>query len=230
MKKTAIYASFAAALLFTACSSESSNETVENTTAVTTEATTAAEGETYNVVTENSEVNWNGKKVGGEHSGSIELQNGELVVANDQVVGGTLVIDMNTITNSDIPAEEDKQKLVGHLKSDDFFGVEKYPTAKFEITNVTPAENAAAGEATHNVTGNLTIKDKTEQVSFPAVINVNNGTATAKADVTVDRSKFDVRYGSNSFFDNLGDKAIEDNFTITFDVTAQKASGATAQN
>lgn len=232
MRKTAIYASFAAALLFTACS-EGTTET-EATSEVTTEATTAAttpaEGQTYNVVAEQSEVNWVGRKVGGEHTGNIELQNGELVVANDQLVGGTLVIDMNTISNTDITAAEDNQKLVGHLKSDDFFGVEKYPTATFEITNVTPVENAAAGEATHNVTGNLTIKEKTEQVSFPAVVNVSNGTATAKADVTVDRSKFDVRYGSNSFFDNLGDKAIEDNFTITFDVTAQEASNATAQN
>ncbi|WP_162053510.1 YceI family protein [Pontibacter pamirensis] len=228
MKRTAIYASFAAALLFTACS-EGSTET-ETTSEVITEATTPADGETYNVVTEQSEVNWLGKKVGGEHTGNIELQNGELVVANDQLVGGTLVIDMNTITNTDITAEEDNQKLVGHLKSDDFFGVEKYPTATFEITNVTPVTSAAAGEATHNVTGNLTIKEKTEQVSFPAVINVNNGTTTAKADVTVDRSKFDVRYGSNSFFDDLGDKAIDDNFTITFDVTAQQTANATAQN
>ena len=228
MKKTAIYASFAAALLFTACG-ENTNEIAENTE-VTTEATTPADGETYNVVAERSEVNWQGKKVGGEHTGNIDLHHGELIVANDQVVGGTLVIDMNTITNTDIPAEEDKQKLIGHLKSDDFFGVEKYPTATFEITNVTPVQNAAAGEATHNVTGNLTIKDKTEQVSFPAVINVNNGTATAKADVTVDRSKFDVRYGSASFFDNLGDKVIDDNFIISFDVTAKNTDGATAQN
>ncbi|MFD3002478.1 YceI family protein [Pontibacter toksunensis] len=228
MKKTAIYASFAAALLFTACS-ESATETAETTTEVTTEATTPADGESYNVVAERSEVNWKGSKVGGEHTGNIELQDGELVVANNEVVGGKLVIDMNTITNSDITTAEDNQKLVGHLKSDDFFGVEKYPTATFEITNVTAATDPT-GEATHNVTGNLTIKEKTEQVTFPAVINVNNGTATAKAEVTVDRSKFDVRYGSKSFFDDLGDKVIDDNFIITFDVTAQNnTTGATAQ-
>jgi polyisoprenoid-binding protein YceI len=225
MKRTAIYASFAAALFFTACSSDSGETTAAetNTTAVTTEATaSAAEGETYNVVAEESEVNWNGKKVAGEHSGNIELERGELKIANDQLTGGTLVIDMASITNTDITSEEDNQKLVGHLKSDDFFGVEKYPTATFNINKVTPIADAAAGQPNYNVEGDLTIKDKTNPVSFPATVKVENGTVNANADVTVDRSKFDVRYGSNSFFDNLGDKAIDDEFIVSFDLTAKK--------
>lgn len=224
MKKTAIYASFAAALLFTACS-EGANETSAtetNTTAVTADATASAEGETYNVVTDESEVSWNGKKVTGEHSGNIELQSGELTVAGGQLTGGKLVIDMATITNTDLTAAEDNQKLVGHLKSDDFFGVEKFPTATFTIKNATPIADAAAGQPNYNVEGDLTIKDKTNPVSFPATITVANGEVKANADVTVDRAKFDVRYGSNSFFDNLGDKAINDEFTVSFDLTAAK--------
>lgn len=221
MKRTAIYASFAAALFFTACSSEA--ETTTETTAVTAEATAAnGEGETYQIVQDQSDVQWHGTKVTGEHKGNIDVQSGELTVNGDQLTGGTIVIDMNTITNSDITAEEDNQKLVGHLKSDDFFGVEKYPTATFEITGASPVANAAAGEPNYNVQGNLTIKEKTEQVSFPATVMMDNGTVKAKADVKVDRSKFDVRYGSETFFGSLGDKAIHDEFTVSFDVTAAK--------
>lgn len=220
MKKTAILATFAATLLFSACSN--SDNTGNSTTEVATEATAMNEGEAYTVVTEQSTVNWNGKKVVGEHSGNIDLQGGELLVAGDQVTGGTLIIDMNSITNTDLTDPEYNGQLVGHLKSDDFFGVEKYPTAAFTITNISPIADAAAGAANYNVTGDLTIKDKTEQVSFPAAIYVENGVATAKADVTVDRTKYDIRYGSSNFFDDLGDKAIDNNFTVSFDVTARK--------
>lgn len=223
MKRTAIYASFAAALLFTACNSETT-ETAETTeTVATTDAApTTSEGETFNVVAEKSEVNWNGKKVTGEHSGTIALQEGELKVAGDQLTGGTLVIDMNTLANTDLTDAEDNGKLVGHLKSDDFFGAEKYPTAKFEITSASPIAGAAAGQPNYNVEGNLTIKDKTNPVTFPATVNVAGDVVTAQADVKVDRAKYDIRYGSNSFFDDLGDKAIDDEFTVSFDLTAQK--------
>ncbi|AKD03523.1 YceI family protein [Pontibacter korlensis] len=220
MKRTAIYASFAAALFFTACGGET--ETAETTT-VTSEATAATgEGEIYQVVQDQSTVGWHGTKVAGEHKGNIDVQSGELTVNGDQLTGGTIVIDMSTISNSDITAEEDNAKLVGHLKSEDFFGVEKYPTAKFEITSASPIANAAAGEPNYNVEGNLTIKETTEKVSFPATVNVENGTVTAKADVVVDRSKYDVRYGSETLLGELGDKAISDEFTVSFDLTAKK--------
>ncbi|MCJ8165355.1 YceI family protein [Pontibacter sp. E15-1] len=220
MRRTAIYASFAAALLFSACNSNTA-ETAETTETIA-EAPITGEGETYNVVTEKSEVSWNGKKVTGEHSGNINLQSGELTVAGEQLTGGTLVMDMTSISNSDITSAEDKQKLEGHLKSDDFFGVENHPTAKFEITSAAPIAGAAAGEPNYTVTGNLTIKGKTNAVTFPATINMADGMVNAKADVTVDRTKYDIRYGSNSFFDNLGDKAINDEFTVAFDLTAQQ--------
>lgn len=225
MRKTAIYASFAAALLFTACNSN----TTETATAEATETVVSAEAapasgevEAYNVVAEKSEVSWHGKKVTGEHFGNIDLQKGELDVVGGQLAGGTLVIDMHSLTNSDLTSAEDNGKLVGHLKSDDFFGVEKYPTATFEITSVTPIDGAAAGQPNYTVEGDLTIKDKTNPVTFPATINVAEDVVTAQADVVVDRAKYDIRYGSNSFFDNLGDKAIDDEFTVSFDVTAQK--------
>ena len=152
-----------------------------------------------------SVVKWTGKKIGGSHHGEIDVKSGYFEFNNDKIVGGEVVIDMSSISNKDLDNEEYNQKLVGHLKSDDFFGVEKYPTSKFVVTKATKFENGKA-----SVTGKLTIKENTEEVTFDVVKNGN----TYNAEVEVDRSKFDVRYGSNSFFDNLGDKAINDIFTL----------------
>ncbi|TXK26315.1 YceI family protein [Pontibacter qinzhouensis] len=221
MKKTAIFASFAAILALSACN-ETANTTADTET-VTSEATAATgEGEAYKVVADQSEAKWHGTKVAGEHYGTIDIKEGELLVADDQVTGGTFVIDMASIQNTDITDAENNGKLVGHLKSDDFFGVEKYPNATFTIKSLTPIANAATGQPNYNVTGDLTVKENTNPVTFPAVISVENGVAKAKADVKIDRAKYDVRYGSNSFFDNLGDKAISDEFTVSLDLTASK--------
>jgi polyisoprenoid-binding protein YceI len=114
-------------------------------------------------------------------------------------------MDMNTITNTDLDDKGSNQKLVGHLKSDDFFGVDKFPTSTLVIKNSTKFVNNKA-----KVTGDLTIKGKTQEVTFD--VTRNNKTYTSK--VEVDRSKYDVRYGSKSFFDNLGNKAIDDNFIL----------------
>jgi polyisoprenoid-binding protein YceI len=219
MKRTAIYTTFAAALLFTACGNETSEE---NTTEIITEAEATGEGNTYEIVKEQSSVNWHGTKVTGEHRGEVKLESGQFTFANDQLTGGKVVMDMTSITNTDLTDQEQKQKLEGHLKSEDFFGVEKHPTATFEVTGVSPIENATAGSTNYNIQGNLTIKENTNPVSFPATITKGNGVINAKADMTVDRSKFDVRYGSETFFGNLGDKAISDNFTITLDITAKQ--------
>ena len=221
MKKTAILASMAAALFFTACSDSTSTTTETN--AIATEAVeTATGGEAYAVVPAESELAWNGKKVGGEHSGNINLQDGQLIVADDEVVGGEFTIDMNSITNTDLTDAKYNSDLVGHLKSDDFFGVEQHPTATFKINRISPIADAPAGQPNYNVEGDLTVKGKTNPVSFPATVSVENGTATAKGEVIVDRAKYDVRYGSKSFFDNLGDKVIDDNFTVSLDITAKK--------
>ncbi|MDC0584727.1 YceI family protein [Bacteroidales bacterium] len=154
---------------------------------------------------EKSVVKWTGEKIGGSHTGAIKLKNGNFEFKGDQIIGGTVVMDMNSMTNSDLSDEGYNQKLIGHLKSDDFFGVEKYPIATFEITKSSKFTNGKA-----SVSGKLTIKGKTEELTF----DVLKEGAKYSAQVEVDRSKFDVRYGSNSFFDNLGDKAIDDIFTL----------------
>lgn len=157
------------------------------------------------VNTKKSSVEWLGKKIGGKHEGNIQVKSGYFEFYNDKIIAGNIVIDMTTIKNTDQEDQGYNQKLIGHLKSDDFFGVSKYPTAKFVVTNSSKFSN---GKAT--VTGDITIKGKTEPISFEIVKAGNEYSAK----IDVDRSKFDVRYGSNSFFDNLGDKAIDDIFTL----------------
>lgn len=174
----------------------------------------------YTVDPEASTLKWVGKKVTGQHNGFVPIKEGDLRVADGQVVGGTVVIDMANITDLDLEGES-KEKLTGHLKSDDFFGVEKHPTASFEIKNVEPAKKS--GTATHTVTGDLTVKGKTHPLTFPATIKVSPAKVTASAKgIKVDRTLYDVRYGSGKFFENLGDKAIDDIFTIDLDLTATK--------
>ena len=175
--------------------------------------TTAPKTSTFKVDTQKSIILWNGKKVTGEHSGTIKLAGGTLSLSGTKLAQGSFTIDMTTITSTDGAGA----RLEGHLKADDFFGVEKFPTANFVITKVTPA----AGKLT--VSGNLTIKGITKALSFPATLAVkgNNLTAVAKG-VKVDRTKYDIRYGSKSFFDSIGDKAIDDEFTLDITLVASK--------
>ncbi len=157
-----------------------------------------------------SSIAWTGKKVVGSHNGTIKLKSGFLEMDNNKLTGGEFVVDMTSINVGDLSGDS-KGKLEGHLKSEDFFGVEKYPTAKLVITKAT--KNTGANEEGYSVDGNLTIKDITNPVKFNMVIIDD----TASSILKVDRTKFDVRYGSGSFFDNLGDKAIDDIFEL--DVT-----------
>lgn len=224
MKKITILASLVGAFIFTAYAGNTSN----GNNATTTEVAAPAKARTFQVDVAKSDIKWHAKKVTGEHFGTLELNSGQMDVQGNKVVGGTFTFDMNSIAVTDIKDTEYNQKLVGHLKSDDFFSADKNPTATFKITSVKPLAKAPAGQANATVTGDLTIKGITKPVTFPATITVKDGVASAKADVTVDRSKFDIRYGSKSFFDNLGDKAIYDEFVVTLDVTASRST-ATAQ-
>lgn len=163
-----------------------------------------------------SKISWTGQKiVGGSHNGEIKIKNGTMELKNDQIVKGTFVIDMNSISNLDLEDKDYNSKLVGHLKSDDFFGVEKYPTATFNVTKSTKFVN---GKAT--VTGDITIKGTTKQIT--AVVNKSNNNYNTRMEI--DRSQFDVRYGSNSFFDNLGDKAIDNIFVLDINLVGTQLS------
>lgn len=154
---------------------------------------------------EKSSVKWMGKKVGSKHEGTIHIQEGHVELQDNKIVAAKVVMDMTSIKNTDVENENYNKKLVGHLKSDDFFGVEIYPTATFELTQGSEFVN---GKAT--ISGNITIKGKTE----PLTVDVRKEGDAYRTNIEIDRSKFDVRYGSKSFFNDLGDKAIDNIFTL----------------
>ncbi|MEL6832816.1 MAG: YceI family protein [Bacteroidota bacterium] len=165
--------------------------------------------ETVAVDTSDSVISWKGYKVLGSHEGTLNLTNGDLQMQDGALVGGSFVIDMGSINCTDLDGEA-KGNLEGHLKSADFFGVEKHPTATFDITNVVSRGTAGS----YKITGDLTIKETTKAVRFNVQISEENGQQVATGEVQIDRSDFDVRYGSGSFFDNLGDKTIYDEFDL----------------
>lgn len=169
----------------------------------------AAKDASYVVDAQKSKLEWNGKKVSGEHSGLVPVKTGTLVWNGNKLKGGQFEISVKDLTVTDIKDQEYNTKLVGHLKNDDFFSTEKFPTAKLVITSVKPE----AGNK-YSVTGNLTIKGITQPVTFPAEASVNGKTVTAKAKISVDRTKYDIKYNSKSFFSSIGDKAIYDDFTL----------------
>ncbi len=166
---------------------------------------------------ENSIINWKGYKVTGSHEGTLKLKEGQLDYTDEVLSGGYFVIDMTTLNNTDLTAEQGKGKLEGHLKSADFFGVEKYPTARFDITKI--VSRGMAGD--YRVSGNLTIKESTKAIKFNAIVKKDMKGATANAAIKIDRTDFDVRYGSGSFFDNLGDKTIYDEFDLNLTLVVE---------
>ena len=158
-----------------------------------------------------STIEWKAYKVTGSHYGNVDMQSGSLDF-NDagELTGGKVVIDMNSITTTDLTGEY-ADKLIGHLKSDDFFSVANYPTATIVITNV--AAKGTPGD--YKVTADLTIKGKTNPIKFYTNISEKDGMKVATADIKVDRTEYDVKYGSGSFFSSLGDKTIYDEFDVT---------------
>jgi polyisoprenoid-binding protein YceI len=163
-----------------------------------------------------SKVEWLGKKVTGEHSGTIKLAEGSLVMANDNLKSGSFVVDMASIANTDIENADYRAKLVGHLKSDDFFGVDKHPKAKFVLK-----ESKALGDGNYHVKGDITIKGITKPIDFKVNMHAHGDEVHVSGKIVIDRSKFNVRYGSGSFFDNLGDKTIYDDFELNLDLYLQ---------
>jgi polyisoprenoid-binding protein YceI len=154
--------------------------------------------------TTQTKLQWLGEKVTGQHTGTIKLQSGWINWKDNKIVSGEFNIDMASLKES-----ENNNNLMKHLKSDDFFGVEKYPVAKLVITGSTPFDKGTAV-----VTGTLTIKDITNPIEFKATTQKKDEGVWFFANISVDRTKYNIRYGSGSFFDNLGDKTIYDEFKL----------------
>ncbi|MFN7824603.1 MAG: YceI family protein [Pseudobdellovibrionaceae bacterium] len=162
------------------------------------------------------QISWTGTGVGKAHTGTLKLKSGELQLNGKQVVGGKFVFDMSSI-------DYKNPKLVGHLKSPDFFEVEKFPEASFVATKVEALPKPAAGAPTHKITGDLTIRGTTAPITFDAIVAENGKTLTAKGDIVIpDRTAYGIKYNSKKFFDvaKLGDKLIEDQIKISLDVAA----------
>jgi polyisoprenoid-binding protein YceI len=162
----------------------------------------------YKIDNQKSKITWTGKKVTGQHTGTINLAEGNFTLKGNKIAGGSFTIDMTSLKD-----EEGNQKLEGHLKSDDFFSTEKNPTASFVISKF-----ESKGGDQYIVKGNLTIKGITNEIEFPATVQISKGQLNAKAKILVDRTKFDIKFRSGNFFQNLGDKAIDDNFELNVDL------------
>jgi polyisoprenoid-binding protein YceI len=175
----------------------------------------------YNVDTQSSSVHWFAEKVTGKHDGAVTVKSGQ-ITNNHGKLGGSFEIDMTSIKVRDIEDEKMNAKLTNHLKSDDFFNAETFPVSKFVITSITPLQKAKESGETHTVKGNLTIHDKTNEISFDAAIIMQQDKVTCVGTAVVDRSKYNVKYGSKSFFADIGDKMIYDEFKIKFNVIATK--------
>ena len=174
------------------------------TMALTTLVSFAQDG-TKKINTKKSGLVWTGSKVvGSSHNGTLSFKSGEVSFKNNTLVGGSFVIDMNSLNVTDISGDG-KAKLEGHLKSDDFFGVAKFSNASLIIKNATKQQDGS-----YAVKADLTIKGITKPIEFEISLDKNS----ALTSFDIDRTKYDVRYGSGSFFDNLGDKAINNNFNI----------------
>ena len=204
------------ALAFVSCNDKAKEA---DTKEAEVEAVAEASAVSYTVVPSESSIMWKGFKPTGSHNGVISLSNGEMSVANGAIESGNFVIDMASITVQDIPVEEEANaKLTGHLTSDDFFAIETYPTAKFVVTGMSMEGDQAM------LSGNLTLKDATNNVTIPVSMSSEGDMMTLTSDTfTIDRSKWNVKYGSKSFFDNLGDSFINDDIELQINVKAKKA-------
>ena len=183
--------------------------------ATTTKVVTAVK--VVGINTEASNIKWIGKKILGQHNGQVKIQSGTLTVKNNAISGGEFTIDMKSITCDDLTDADYNKKLIGHLTSSDFFNVEAYPTATLKITKVLKNTKIAN---TYNLTANLTVKGITKSITFPATFKKVGNVFEGNAKITLDRTKWDIKYGSSSFFEGLGDKAIKNEIELNVNIAS----------
>jgi polyisoprenoid-binding protein YceI len=173
----------------------------------------------FKVDAEKSKVYWTGKKIGGEHTGTINLRNSTVNVDGTNVLSATINMDMNSIVCTDVTNEGMNKRLVDHLKSDDFFSVDKHAQSVFEATGF-----KSTGAGNYDVVGKMTIKGITHEISFPVKVDIKNGQLTANGTATLDRTKWEIRFRSGRFFPDLGNNLIHDEFEIKFDLVASASA------
>lgn len=195
------------------------NKLLNTLSAVLLSSTLIAQVDTYPVNAGKSSLAWHAEKVTGSHDGNVAIKEGYIVMKSGKLHSAYIEMDMTSITCTDIEDAGTNAKLVGHLKSDDFFSVEKHPVAKLEATKV-----SAAGANKYKVNANMTIKGITNPIEFTVELKEVDGILNGTTELTIDRTKYDIRYGSGSFFDDLGDKTIYDEFTIKVKLTSNAKS------
>ena len=177
---------------------------------------------TYKVSAEQSTFNWVAKKVTSDHKGSVKIAAGSIETDGKNLTGGNFDIDMTTITCTDLTGEWN-EKLIGHLNSPDFFSVDNFKTANLKIKSANEIKGVKAGADNYNVVADLTIKGITKEITFPAFVVIKKtGEVVANASFDIDRTAYDIKYGSKSFFEGIGDKAIDDKFNVKVRIVAIK--------
>ncbi|MDJ1479864.1 YceI family protein [Cytophagaceae bacterium YF14B1] len=169
----------------------------------------------FNIVSEKSKIEWIGRKVTGTHNGTITIKEGTLVFTEDRFKSGQVIVDTTSITILDVTDPATNDQFAGHLASDDFFSSEKYPEAVLEITDAIPES-----DNDYHLNGNLTIKGITHPISFYATVYVIGQVLTASGKITIDRTKYGMRFRSGNFFKDLGDTLIYNNFDLDVYITA----------
>ncbi len=162
-----------------------------------------------------SSVKWMAEKVTGKHWGFVPISDAQLDVVSGKITGGSFEMDMVNLTVEDLTDPKSKGNLTNHLKSDDFFSVEKFNTSTFKIK-----EAKTTNGTDYTISGDLTIKGITQPISFPAKVSVSGNQLTATGEITFDRTKFDIKYRSSNFFENLADKAIYDEVKLEVKLVA----------
>lgn len=204
-KKNLLFPILAGALLMASCQGAPEADNAEASDAQTVEQKQGAE---YTANLQQSNVEWIGTKPVGQHHGTLKIQEGTLIVSENALEGGTFVIDINSLQPDD-QDDEYNNKLKGHLLSEDFFNAENHPTGTFEITNVSEGveqtEELVMKDATHMITGNLTLKGITKSITFPAKVRMENDKVVADANFNIDRTQWEMNYGNDK---SLGDKFI----------------------
>ena len=191
----------------------------EATTEAAEEVGEIVNSDVYAVNKDGSTIEWKGFKPTGSHKGTISTERGVLDLADGKIVGGSFLIDMTSIAVMDIPTDDEgNAKLTGHLTSADFFDVEKHPSASFTVTGLEDVDGKMM------LSGNLSLKEAKNNVTFPVTVSNKNDVITLSSEAfTIDRTKWNVKYGSKSIFDNLGDKFINDDIELKIMVKAAKS-------
>ncbi len=177
--------------------------------------------ETYKINAAKSKVGWVGKKVTGQHNGTIGVKEGTLEVKGGKITGGSFVIDMTTIVCEDLTDAGTNAKFLGHLKSDDFFSVANNPTGTFAIKKVTAKGKSGSAEK-YQIEGDLTLKGITKPISLDADVTTAGKKMTAVSAFKINRTQWDIKFRSGSFFENLGDKMIYDDIELTLNAVFEK--------